>query len=436
MRLIRRFVLLTPLLAGPAFAQDGPGAALWQLMDEYNKWQLQESPQAAMRQGDYSHADQVDEVGLAAIERRHAARQAFLKRLHDIDASKLNDEDGLNFALFNRELSQMVEGHRFRMFLAPLTNRSGIHTEVPEMGTFARFNSAEDYENFLRRLELVPGQIDDTIELLQLGLKAGITPPAIASQGLPEQVKALSEDGLAALAEPFDRLPASVTAEQAALLRDRFDAVSLPRLKDAFAKLHGFLANDYMPNARQTIAATDLPNGEAYYAFQLRRMTTTNLTAKEIHETGLREVARIRAEMMDVIRRSDFMEKFPEAATWPEEERFKRFVAYLRTDSRFYYDSPETLLAGYRDICKRIDAELPKLFGHLPRLPYGVRPIPDFMAPNQTTAYYNPGDIRNAQAGYFYANTYALDQRPKYEMISLALHEAVPGHHLQISIAQ
>ncbi len=437
MRIIYRLLLLSVVCgAAPAIAQDGPSAAMWQLFEEYHAWQLTESPEMAMRQGEYANADRVDEVGLAAIERRHAARQKFLQRLRAIDTSGFDGDDALNLALFEREIAQIVEGHQFRIFLAPLTNRSGLHTEVPEMGTFARFASAQDYENYLRRLELIPRQIEDTIELLRLGLEAGITPPGIAIQGLPEQIQALTENGLDALAEPFDRLPASVTPEQADLLRDRYESVSLPRLKAAFGTLHEVLVNEYMPNARKSIAAIDLPDGEAFYAYQLRRMTTTDLSAKEIHETGLREVARIRAEMLEVIRRSDFMQKFPDAANWPDDELFKRFVAYLRSDPRFYHDSAEALLTGYRDICKRVDAELPKLFGHLPRLPYGVRPIPDFMAPNQTTAYYNSGDIRNAQAGYFYANTYALDQRPKYEMISLALHEAVPGHHLQIAIQQ
>ncbi|MHC4446600.1 MAG: DUF885 domain-containing protein, partial [Planctomycetota bacterium] len=187
---------------------------------------------------------------------------------------------------------------------------------------------------------------------------------------------------------------------------------------------------------RRTTAASDLPDGEAYYRFQLHRFTTTGMTAREIHELGLSEVARIKAEMIDVIRASDFMQRHSAASSLDEAALLTVFIDYLRTDPRFYHESEESLLAGYRDICKQIDPWLPKLFGVLPRLTYGVREIPDFMAPNQTTAYYSSGDIRNAEPGYFYANTYALDQRPKYEMIPLSLHEAVPGHHFQIALAQ
>ena len=201
-------------------------------------------------------------------------------------------------------------------------------------------------------------------------------------------------------------------------------------------RLGDFVVNEYLPKARKTTAAFDLPDGEAYYAHQLRVMTTTDMSAREIHQLGLTEVKRIKAEMLEVIRNTDFMERNPAAREQSDEALFKRFIQYLRKDSRFYYDDPEALLRGYRDICKQVDPWLPKLFKTLPRLSYGVKAIPDFMAPNQTTAYYSSGDIRNAEPGWFYANTYALDQRPRYEMIALALHEAVPGHHFQISIAQ
>jgi len=168
----------------------------------------------------------------------------------------------------------------------------------------------------------------------------------------------------------------------------------------------------------------------------LRVMTTTDLAAKQIHDIGQSEVKRIKAEMMNVIRSSDFYRERADSRKLEDQQLFNAFVRYLRNDPRFYHNTPDELLAGYRDICKQVDAQLPKFFKTLPRLPYGVDEIPSFMAPQQTTAYYQSGDIRNAQAGFFMANTYQLDQRPKYEMITLAMHEAVPGHHLQVALAQ
>ncbi|MCI0365640.1 MAG: DUF885 domain-containing protein, partial [Phycisphaerales bacterium] len=185
-----------------------------------------------------------------------------------------------------------------------------------------------------------------------------------------------------------------------------------------------------------SIAAIEWPEGQEFYNYQLRVMSTTNMTATEIFELGQSEVKRIKTEMLEVIRRSDFLSHHPDAKALDNQALFHAFIKYLRADPRFYCQTPAELITTYRDICKRVDAGLPALFKTLPRLPYGVKEIPAFMAPQQTTAYYQHGDIRNSQPGYFMANTYDLAQRPKYEMIPLAMHEAVPGHHLQVALAQ
>jgi uncharacterized protein (DUF885 family) len=190
------------------------------------------------------------------------------------------------------------------------------------------------------------------------------------------------------------------------------------------------------PKARGSIACIELPQGRDWYAFALRNQTTTDLAPQAIHDIGLSEVKRIRDEMLQVIRRTDWFAADPARATMPDDDLFAAFVKYLRTDPRFYFTKADELMAGYRDMAKRIDAHLPALFGRLPQLPYGVREIPRFMAPSQTTAYYQSGNMKAGNPGWFYANTYALDQRPKYEMVPLTLHEAVPGHHLQIALAE
>ncbi len=437
----RGVVLINVLTASAALANSA-AEQLQQLFDDQFQWRLAEFPEFAMSLGDYGNADKISDTSLAAIERRHHDTIKFLDRLHTINKAELDETDRINYELFELQLSDSITGHRFRMWLAPVGGRFGPHQSIPQMHERVRFNSYEDYANYLTRLELVPGAIRNIIKLMKIGLAEGRTPPQVTLRGLPDQFKGLRDGGLRALAEPFERLPDSISADQRRELRARFELKSYQAVYGAMEKLGEFVANEYIPNCRKDIAAVTLPNGEAFYAHRLEVFTTTDLSAREIHQIGLREVARIKAEMMEVIRSSDFI-KLPSdevigSLTLEDDDRevFNRFIHYLRTDPRFYYTEEEDLLRGYRDICKRIDAELPKLFKRLPRLTYGVRKIPDFMAPNQTTAYYSHGDIRNAQPGYFYANTYALDQRPKYEMIALALHEAVPGHHFQIAIAQ
>ena len=417
-------------------------AALEALAAHYDAWRYREFPELALARGDYSHADRITDERVGAIDRRRAERVRMLERLRAVDRAALPADERLNYDLLKLELRWAIEEAGFRTHLAPVHGRQGPQQRVPQMHERVRFASREDYKSYLTRLELTPGAIDATIERMRLGLGEGRTPPQVVLAGVSAQFDALLGDsdrdagaGLRVLAEPLAQARGVIGA-QAAALGERFERDSYPRVHAALVRLRDFFVREYLPGCRATIAASDLPEGPAYYAFMLRTMTTTELSAQEIYDIGQREVARIRAEMMDVIRASDFLKRRPEAREHDDEQLFRVFIEYLRTDPRFYHDSPEALLTGYRDICKRIDATLPKLFGALPRLPYGVRAIPDFMAPTQTTGYYQQGDIRNAEPGYFYANAYALDQRPKYEMVALAMHEAVPGHHLQIALAQ
>ncbi|MBK8913470.1 MAG: DUF885 domain-containing protein [Phycisphaerales bacterium] len=433
---LRSVTLLTVSLM-TLTARADVAASLHALFDEHLAWQKREFPELAMEKGDYSNADRIADQSLAAIERRLQETAAFLERLRKHDRAALSADDQLNFDLFELELSQEVEGGRFRRFLAPVGGRFGPQQRIPQMAERVRFSTLRDYENYLSRLEQTPRAVADVIELLATGVREKRTAPRVALAGLEAQFERLTADGgLAALGQPFERMPASIAAEDRELLRKRFEEKSLPAVRAALAQLGRHVVSEYIPHCRESIAAHDWPDGPAMYAHALREMTTTDMTAAEIFELGQREVARIRAEMMQVIRRSDFLERKPEAGGLADEALFAAFLDYLRSDPRFYHADEESLLREYRDICKRVDAELPRLFGILPRQPYGVKKIPDFMAPTQTTAYYQPGDLRNAQAGVFFANTFRLDQRPRYEMIPLALHEAVPGHHLQIAIAR
>ncbi len=432
----RALVCVALLTAVAAPARGHADAKLTAIFDQWHQWRLEQYPEMAMARGDYSRADRITDVSRKAIAARQQATRTFLDQLHDIDPAKLDRVDRLDYELFDLMLGQAVLGQKFPTWLSPIGGRFGPHQQIPQMAERVRFQSVADYENYLERLEQVPRMVDDLIDLLGAGAEAGWTPPAVTMTGVAEQFNRILGGGLDPLSEPFSRVPGTVGADRVAALKKRFDEVSLPAVRGAMQKLSGYVTEQYLPRCRQSIAARALPDGEAFYAYQLRIMTTTPMTAPEIHELGLREVARIRGEMMQVIRRSDFMESHAGAASDGDEELFADFIAFLRSDPRFYHESGESLLCGYRDICKQVDPWLVKLFGRLPRLPYGVREIPAFMAASQTTAYYDAGDIRNAEPGWFYANTYALDQRPSYEMIPLALHEAVPGHHLQIALAQ
>ena len=433
-RIIPCIVLAALTAAAPA-ATDAE--RLHELFEQYDQWERREFPESAVRRGDYRRAHHITENSLAAIERRHEQRQAFMEQFEAIDQSQLGEVDLVSAEIFALRLQRDIDGHRHRTFLAPIGSRSGPHQSVPQMGDHARFESARDYENYLSRLERVPASINHTIERMRLGLEERRVPPRVVLEGVPAQFTSLLElGGLNRLARPFDDMPDTIDEETKDDLRNRFYDDAFPPIRDAMTRLGAFVTEEYIAGCRESIAANDWPDGAAYYEHQLWAMTTTRLTAQEIHEIGLAEVARIRAEMMKVIRSSDFMERYYDAETLDDENLFSSFIQYLRTDARFYHSSAEDLLDGYRSICKQVDAFMPKYFGILPREPYGVQAIPEFMAPRQTTAYYRSGNLKNNEPGWFYANTYALQQRPKYEMIPLALHEAVPGHHHQTAIAR
>jgi len=283
-----------------------------------------------------------------------------------------------------------------------------------------------DYEDILARLDALPGSVEQNLALLQAGLKKGYTPPKLMLRDLPKQITDLipPDPMKSALLEPFTEFPAGFPEAERTRMTARAKQIYTSTIAPAFQKLREYVVSAYLPACRESIAASALPNGAAAYAFHVRWQTTTNLTPQQTHAIGLSEVRRIRAEMDRVIASTGFKGSFHD------------FTEFLRTDSRFFYDKPEDLVNGYRIIAKKIDPELARLFGKLPRSPYGVCPIPDFKAPSQTTAYYQPGAPSAGRPGCYFVNTYNLRARPKWEMEALSLHESVPGHHLQISLAQ
>lgn len=385
-----------------------------------------ESPEFATEVGYPGQNDRWTDQSLEAIERRKRELDAPMKVLQSIERSKLSAADQLNYDLFKKNQEDAIEGSRFKQELLPINQMGGVQQGVAETLELSPRRTVQDYENILKRLEGVPVLIDQTIVLLNKGLEAKVTPPRITLRDVPQQIKSQMEENPEknSMLRAFREFPADIPNTERERLRKTAAEVLKEKVVPAYAKLHEFFVKKYLPKTRESIACSDLPDGKAWYAYNARMSTTTSMTPQQIHELGLSEVKRIRAEMDEIIKETKFKGSFAD------------FSKYLRTDPKFYYKDAASLLTGYRDICKRIDPELARLFGKLPRLPYGVRPVPTYSEKSQTTAYYQPGSPDAGRPGWYYANTYALDTRPKWEMEALTLHEAVPGHHLQISLAQ
>ena len=427
----------TPVAPAQAPGTQPSAASRWQeIVEEMQRWRDTEWPEEALANGRPTPCpDRIADTSIRGIERRHAQEGSFLSDLMELDPGQLAGNDLLGWQLLTRQLRESQAGHRFRSFLMPVGGRSGPQQDIPQMADRVPFRTPGDFENYLKRLSAVPQAVRDARALMEAGMAEGRVPPRATMKDLPAQFDAVLRGRLEPLRVPFAKLPASISARRQAEMRAELED-TLEKVLAELGALRAWLVGTYLPACRDTVGALHLPDGTEWYDHALRVHTTTAMTAGEIHDTGLAEVRRIRAEMLEVIRRTDWKPAPAGGAGSDEDRLFAGFVGYLRTDPRFYAGSEEELLARYRDTCKRIDAKLPGLFGTLPRNPYGVRAVPKFMAPTQTTAYYMPGSLRAGNPGWFYANTHALGQRPLYEMVPLSLHEAVPGHHLQISIAQ
>ncbi len=362
----------------------------------------------------------------AAIAERRQLTGRPLTVLATIDRAQLSPAEQVNYDLFKRQAEEALEGARFPTEFYQVTQLNGIQQDAAQLFSMMPNQTTAQLENQLARLQALPAVVDQVIALLAEGLKRGVTPPQITLRDVAQQVhnQIPEEASKSPLLLGFHDLPATVPGEQGMRLRTDAAKTYAEKVRPAFQRLEAFITTKYLPGARQTIAATTLPDGAAWYAWRIKTQTSTDLTAQQIHELGLAEVKRIRAEMDKIKTQTGFKGTMPE------------FFTYLQTDPKFFFTDKEDLMRAYRDIAKRADPQLIKLFKTLPRLPYGVIPVPAYAEQSQTTAYYNGGAPDTGRPGYFYANTYALNTRPKWEMQPLTLHEAVPGHHLQISLAQ
>ena len=426
---------IAPVPAPATRSAPTDSAVLREAFDAIQTFRDREDPMEAIANGRPGDAFRISDHSAAAIARRDKETIGLLKALQSVPREGLSDAETLDLDLVIRDLSLDVQAQKFLGHLLVIGPLGGPQQSIAQMCDRMPFERVTDLQAHAARLEQVPKQLADDLALLQDGLRQHITPAKVILQGIDAQFAAVIAGKLDTLRAPFLREYPDMTPEMRAQLLERADK-AIEKILASMVTMRNFIRDTYVPQCRDDIACAALPNGQEWYAFRLKQQTTTTLSPQDIHAIGLAEVARIHAEMLVVIRKTDWFSKDAALAALSDDEVFARFTAYLRGDARFYFQSAEELLRGYRDICKQIDAHLPELFGKLPRLTYGVREIPRFMAPSQTTAYYQQGSIDSGNPGWFYANTFALNQRPKYEMIPLALHEAVPGHHLQIALTQ
>jgi uncharacterized protein (DUF885 family) len=426
---------LTALAAGCAAApraatEPGPtmnaSGELARLFSEHWEHTLRENPTFATTVGDHRWNDRLGGAAPADIERRAAAQRAFLARLERIDRSALPREEQVSYEMLRRALRESLEAHGFRAYLMPLTTFSDYHTTFAQLHERVPLATTRDYENYIARLRDFRRHSGEQVALLREGVATGRALPRVVLRGLDATIRphVVDDATRSRLWEPFREFPAGVPEADRARLRDAGRAAIEQSVVPAYRELLDFVLGEYVPGAREGTAASELPDGRAYYAHLVRSYTTLEVTPEEVHEIGLSEVRRIRAEMEAVMRATAF------------EGDFAQFVESLRSDPRHYVDTPEQLLKETAWVLKRMDGELPRLFGRLPRMPYGLRPIPDYIAPRTTTAYYGRPAGDGTRAGTYWLNTYDLASRPLYEIEALSLHEAVPGHHLQIALQQ
>ena len=406
--------------------QTTASAQLKQLLDEDWEFRMQADPLYATTTGDQRFNDRLPVMTEANFASWLEAKRAFRERLRIINLADLPAAHRLDYDIFLRLLENEINELGFRAYLMPISKMGGFHVDFPDLPRITPFNTILDYENYIARLNGFHRLAEEFISLMREGLRQGQVPARVTLNGVDEALRAhivdLPEESRLYL--PFQEFPKGFSEAHQKRLAELGQAAIRSSIVPGYQALLKFLEAEYLPAARQGIAAADLPDGRAFYQHRIRYFTSLDLTPEAIHAIGQSEVQRIREEMQAVIHKTGFRGSFRE------------FIEFLRTDPRFYVTEPAQLLKETALVLKRIDGELPRLFKTLPRLSYGIRPIPDYAAPGNTAAYYYPGSGDGTRAGVYYVNTYDLKSRPLYEIEALSLHEAVPGHHLQIAIQQ
>lgn len=403
-----------------------PEAALTTLIAEYEKLMRKDDPVSAGQEGDREALRRLPDVGLENQSVMQLQIRNIASRLALVKTARLPEAAALNHLLLSSVVATHAEQLSYDLPRIPFENDSGFHTLLDYLARTTSIGSREDADAWLARLAATPAFYEQNISNIRRGIQTRFTQPRIVADRVLEvarkQAATKAEDS--SLLMPFARMPASIPVAAQEEYRSKALALVRDRIQPLQRKFADFMAQEYLPAARPKLAWRTTPNGDETYRFFVRRETTTQMTPDEIHQLGLSEVARIRGLMEKTIAETGFKGSFAE------------FLQMLRTDARFYAKSPEELLEKASEIAKRSDDQLPRLFGTLPRLSYGVRPVPADIAEGYTTGRYWAGSMQQGQAGGYMVNTSHLDQRPLYELPALTVHEAVPGHHLQIALSQ
>ncbi|OFV88303.1 MAG: hypothetical protein A2V74_07990 [Acidobacteria bacterium RBG_16_70_10] len=418
--------VLVAIAAAARGAEPAPGEALKALLDEAWEEAMRENPLLATATGDHRFDHRLPSMTLADLERRASEAQRRLERLRRIDRGGLSAADRVSNDMFRRRLEDDLAAHRFRDWRIPITSDSGFHTDLARLPAEVPLATVKDYENYLARLRALPRYFGEMTALMREGLRTGFTVPRAALDGYDVTMRAhvVDDPTKSVFYEPYRTLPPGVPAAEHKPLRAAGRAAIAEAVVPAYRALLGFWTTEYLPGARTTIGASALPEGGEYYGWLVRHYTTLDVTPDEVHRIGRREVERIQAEMQEVIRQTGF------------EGDFASFLDFLRTDKRFHPKTPEELLMRAAWIAKRMDGKLPSLFRRLPRQPYGVQPVPEDLAPKYTAGRYVGAPLDGTRGGAYWVNTHALPSRTLYTLEALTLHEAVPGHHLQIALAK
>lgn len=422
--MFRHVLLIVLAFASFSLSANNKDVPLYSLLDEIWQYELSVSPLLASRQGIDEQNSQLPDISPAGLAAQHQQWQTFRNALDDYSANNLSKQAFIALLMQQYRLDNYISQYRYRSYLVPINSEYGFHSAMGSLPRLSTFKNIADYQAYLARLTSLRPYFEQQITYMRKGLAEGYTQPKVVLKGFEHSIEAylVETPQDSTFYAPFKQFPSHISEQQQTLMAQQgIDAITNSVLP-AYQAFYDFMVNEYIPGARDAIAANEWPEGEAYYANRAKHYTTTDMTPEEIHALGLQEVKRIRTEMQSIVDSLDF------------EGSINDFIRFLREDPQFYATSAEDLLKEASFIAKKMDAKLPSLFEYLPRTPYGVAAVPDSIAPKYTTGrYIHPS--RDDQPGYYWVNTYALDKRPLYALPALTLHEAVPGHHLQISLA-
>jgi uncharacterized protein (DUF885 family) len=423
--LVPMFAMVLAATAATHARAAGDGEAFRDIYEKEWAFRMQEFPTFASATGLHDYDDKLGRVSPADQARRNAYWARIREELNGISCERLDREDCINFRIFGKQIDNFLAEYETRAYLIPFTSDTGFFMEWGWLPQETEFSDLDDYKNYLARLHELPVAMGQYIDLMREGLRVGITQPRVILGGRDEPIKAqlVERAELSPFFAPFLEMPESMAnGQRAELLATAKDVIN-KEVVPAYQALYDFFHEEYLPGARETLGASELPGGERFYQAKIQLYATVDMTPEEIHRIGLEEVTRIRAEMEEIIREVEF------------EGDFAAFIEFLRTDPRFYAKTPKELLAFASYYAKKIDGRLPMLFGHLPRQPYGVAPVPEDIAPFYTGGRYIPAPLEARRGGYYWVNTYALENRTLYTIPALTLHEGAPGHHTQGALA-